>query len=128
MERRNEIANYYFDNLRNVEGLALPEPVEKTSRHAFHLYVVQLTGALQTLRNEIYQALRAEGIGANVHYQPVYHLSYYRKNLGLEPGLCPIAEKAAEGILSLPLFPGMSDQDKEDVVTAVKKISDWYTK
>ena len=58
-------------------------------------------------RDRVFAALRAEGIGANVHYAPVYLHSHYAK-LGYEPGLCPVAEAASRQILTLPMFPAMT--------------------
>jgi dTDP-4-amino-4,6-dideoxygalactose transaminase len=72
-------------------------------------------------RRTVFAALRAEGIGVNVHYIPVYWHPYYQR-LGYEKGLCPRAEAAYERLLTLPLFPGMSDQDLDDVVHGTRKV------
>jgi perosamine synthetase len=74
----------------------------------------------------VFSALRAEGIGVNVHYIPVHLHPFYRGRLGTAPGDCPIAEAAYERILSLPIFPRMSSQDVEDVVQALGKIDRAY--
>ena len=65
-------------------------------------------------------ALRAEGIGANVHYAPVYSHSYYR-NRGYAPGLCPVAERASKQLLTLPMFPAMTEDDVNRVVEALTR-------
>ena len=62
-------------------------------------------------RGAIFEALRKEGIGVNVHYPPVHLHPFYRKRFGTRPGLCPAAEAAYERILSLPLFPSMEDRE-----------------
>ena len=96
--------------------------------HAWHLYVVRLDAAhFSAGRDEIFRALRAEGIGVNVHYCPVHLHQYYREHLGTGPGLCPVAEAAYEEIISLPLFPDMKDADVADVVAAVQKIEEVYS-
>ena len=77
-------------------------------------------------RGRVFAALRAEGIGVNVHYLPVYLHSYYRERFGTRPGLCPQAEAAYEEILSLPIFPGMSDEDTNDVIEALWKVVTSY--
>jgi perosamine synthetase len=64
----------------------------------------------------------------NVHYIPVHLHSLYRERLGTGPGLCPSAESAYERIITLPLFPGMSEADSADVVTAVGKVMNAYRK
>ena len=66
--------------------------------------------------------LRNLGIGVNVHYVPVHLHPFYRKRFHTGPGMCPVAEKAYKEILSLPLFPGMSDADVATVVDAVRKV------
>ena len=71
--------------------------------------------------------MSAENVQCQVHYVPTYYFPYYRK-LGYEKGLCPNAEKVYEGIMSIPLYPKMTDEEVEDVIHAVKKIIAWYTK
>jgi hypothetical protein len=82
--------------------------------------------ALSADRAQIFAALRAEGIGVNVHYLPVHLHPFYRERFGLRPGCCPNAEAAYEDILSLPLFPSMSDEDIENVIEAVWKVISAY--
>jgi perosamine synthetase len=122
ISRRREIATRYdasFAGLPAVSPLALCEDLS----HAYHLYVIRLDlERLHAGRAEIFAALRAEGVGVNVHYLPVYLHPFYRKNFGTGPGLCPRAEAAYERILSLPMFPRMSDPDVESVIAAVKKV------
>jgi len=90
---------------------------------SYHLYVVRLRGRLAGRRDEAFQALRAEGIGVAVHYPLVHLHPYYRRRLGTAPGLCPVAEAAAEEIVSLPIFPAMTDADAEDVIAACRKVA-----
>ncbi|HUP23743.1 MAG TPA: UDP-4-amino-4,6-dideoxy-N-acetyl-beta-L-altrosamine transaminase [Thermoanaerobaculia bacterium] len=121
IEHRRAMAKLYdeaLDNLPKVRPLSRSPAVE----HAYHLYVVELIDpAARQHRGEIFAALRAEGIGVNVHYRPVYLHSHYRR-LGFEPGLCPIAEEVYEGILSLPIHHGMTEADAQDVVVALEKV------
>ena len=70
--------------------------------------------------------MRAEGIGVNVHYLPVHLHPYYQNKFGTGRGLCPVAEAAYERILSLPMFPAMTDDDVRDVVEAVDKVISHY--
>ena len=72
-------------------------------------------------------ALRAEGIGVNVHYIPVYFFPYYRK-LGYTMGSCPNAEKLYERIISIPLFYSMTDKEQNKVINTIKKVIDYYKK
>jgi perosamine synthetase len=86
--------------------------------HAYHLYVVRLENGID--RDRVFTRLRAEGVGANVHYAPVYLHSHYAK-LGYKPGLCPNAEAAYRQILTLPMFPAMTASDVRRVVAALTK-------
>jgi perosamine synthetase len=92
--------------------------------HAYHLYVVQLDlEELGATRAQIFSALRAEGIGVNVHYLPVHLHAFYRERFGTGPGLCPVAEAAYERLLSLPIFPRMLESDVEAVTAAVENVA-----
>jgi perosamine synthetase len=110
LERRQALAATYDAAFAGCSSI---EPLERCADvdHAFHLYVVRLTPA--GLRSGAFRALREAGIGANVHYRPVYEHSYYRRRLGILHGSCPHAEAAYEAVLSLPMFPlmGVSDVD-----------------
>jgi perosamine synthetase len=79
-------------------------------------------------RETIFQALRAENIGVSVHYLPVHLHPYYRERFGTGPGQCPAAELAFERLLTLPLFPRMTDADAADVIAAVEKVVRWARK
>jgi perosamine synthetase len=122
LERRRAIARAYdaaFARMPAVRPLVTRPGVE----HAYHLYVVRLDlGRLTAGRAEIYAALRREGIGVNVHYVPVHLHPFYKDRFGTRPGLCPSAEAAYEEILTIPMFPRMTDRDVEDVVTAFGKV------
>ncbi|HKK13416.1 MAG TPA: UDP-4-amino-4,6-dideoxy-N-acetyl-beta-L-altrosamine transaminase [Gammaproteobacteria bacterium] len=112
--RRRAIAARYDSAFASVAGVS-PLSAVPGAGHAWHLYVVRVAGD----RDRWFRALRSRGIGVNVHYLPVYLHPYYRARLGLEPGLCPVAEAAYRDILSLPLFPAMTDEDVTAVVEAV---------
>jgi len=126
VERRRAIAAVYDEAFADHAALR-PLAVRQGAYHAYHLFVVRLVpGALRVGRKEVFAALRAEGIGCNVHYIPVHLHPYYRRELGTGPGLCPVAEAAYEEILTLPLFPEMSDADIDDTLRAVTKIWEAY--
>ncbi len=128
VRRRQEIARRYdvaFAGIAAVRSLAAQIGVS----HAYHLYVVRLERErLTTDRATIFAALRAEGIGVNVHYIPVHLHPFYREQFGTAPGLCPIAEAAYEEILSLPIFPAMTNADTDDVIQAVYKVTEAFSR
>lgn len=123
-KRRRRIVDFYQKQLAAVDALSLP--VERPYvRHAWHLYVVELAAKwLDGRRDEVFEAMRAENIGVNVHYIPVHHHPYYRERLGFRKGTFPNAERAYARVLTLPLFPRMTDEDAEDVVRALRKVID----
>jgi perosamine synthetase len=125
--RRQQIARRYdasFAKLPPVNPLAVRDNVS----HAYHLYVIRLdTTKLRTTRSEVFFALRAVGIGVNVHYIPVHLHPFYRERFGTAPGSCPVAEAAYERLITLPIFPRMCEDDVEDVITAVSKVLKAYT-
>lgn len=128
VKRRQEIARRYdeaFADLPVVQPLAVREDVS----HAYHLYMVQLDlEQLKVDRAQVFSALVAEGIGVNVHYIPVHLHPFYRKRFGTGPELCPVAEAAYERLVTLPMFPRMSDGDVGDVIAAVRKVTEAYAK
>jgi perosamine synthetase len=124
--RRHAIANRYNEALAQMDGVQ-PLRVSSDAQSAYHLYVIRLdSGCLAADRARIFAALRAEGIGVNVHYLPVHLHPFYRRRFGIGPGLCPRAEAAYETILSLPIFPAMTDADVEDVIQALWKVVNAY--
>lgn len=127
LERRRTIAERYIGELRDVPEVELPVVLpDRTS--GWHLFVIRLhLERLRVDRATVFRALRAENIGVNVHYIPVPWHSYYRQ-LGYMKGGWPVAEAAYERILTLPLWPGMSDGDVADVVDAVQKVCRAYRK
>jgi UDP-4-amino-4,6-dideoxy-N-acetyl-beta-L-altrosamine transaminase len=127
VKRRAEIAHHYRAELADAPGLTLPT-VAPDVRHAWHLFTVLLDlPRLTADRRTILAALRAENIGATVHYVPVYWHPYYEAR-GYRRGGCARAEWAFERLLTLPLFPAMTDADAEDVVLALRKVLGYYAR
>jgi UDP-4-amino-4,6-dideoxy-N-acetyl-beta-L-altrosamine transaminase len=125
LKRRSTIAELYASALASVPQLALPA-VGPHVRHAWHIFPVLLRlEQLRADRDTILAALQAENIGVTVHYVPAYWHPYY-ETLGYRRGMCPRAEDAFQRILSLPLFPAMTDRDVEDVIAAVRKVLAYY--
>jgi dTDP-4-amino-4,6-dideoxygalactose transaminase len=111
------------------EGLAGLEGIERLARdprdtHALHLYVVRVDARRFGLtRDELQRALTAERISTSIHFLPVHRLSWYRERYPSQPSL-PVAERAGDEILSLPLSPAHSDDDITDVIEALGRIRD----
>ena len=126
LARRREIVEYYQRGLGGRAELRLP--VEQPgARSAWHLYPVRFRlSKLKVGRRDVLEALRAEGIGVQVHYIPVHWHPYYERRLGSARGRFPVAEAAYEELVSLPIHPGMTHADAADVVEAVTKVLDAY--
>jgi UDP-4-amino-4,6-dideoxy-N-acetyl-beta-L-altrosamine transaminase len=125
--RRRHIAARYTAVFREMEEL-MPPSALPDRLSSWHLYVVRLNlDRLRVGRHAIFQALRAENIGVNVHYIPVPWQPYYQR-LGYSKGQWPVAEAAYERMISLPIFPAMSDRDVEDVISAVIKVINHFRK
>lgn len=126
IERRRQIAAAYEAAFAGHDAIR-PLARRPEAAHAYHLFVIQLDAArLRVSRARVFAALRAEGIGVNVHYIPVHLHPFYRTRFGTGPGLCPVAEAAYEQMLTLPLFSAMHDDDVSDVVAAVQKVIEAY--
>jgi dTDP-4-amino-4,6-dideoxygalactose transaminase len=127
LDRRRHLAAFYQAEFGGMPELELPTMLADRES-GWHLYTVRLNlDKLRVGRAEIFRALRAENIGVNVHYLPVPWHPYYQK-LGYRRGEFPVAEREYERLLSLPLWPGMTDPDAEDVVRAVKKVLEAHRK
>ncbi len=120
--RRREIVRRY--NEAFCPFTELQTPVERPEvEHAWHLYVLRLNpGRFQVSRNAFIEKLKARNIGTSVHFIPIHLHPYYREKYGYKPEDFPVAYREYQRIVSLPLFPKMSDQDVEDVIEAVCKI------
>jgi UDP-4-amino-4,6-dideoxy-N-acetyl-beta-L-altrosamine transaminase len=113
--RRTALADTYD---AAFEGLALRRPGRLAgAQSSWHLYVVRVAAAR---RRAVFEALRADRIGVNVHYIPV-HLQPYWRDHGFAPGDFPAAEAYYAGAISLPLYAGLSDVDQARVVIALEK-------
>lgn len=123
IDRRAEIAEYYNRELAGISEIALPQYAPYQQRHAWHLYtpLVRIE-KLSIDRDAFMNELKKLNIGTGLHYKAIHHHSWYRANLPQAPGSLPNADYASDRILSLPLFPKMTDEDAADVVTAVKEV------
>lgn len=110
---RREAADRYRELLGGLDAITLPT-VADGNEAVWHLYVIEVEE-----RDRVLEALHARGIGAAIHYPVPVHLSPAFTSLGYGPGSFPHAEAAADRILSLPMFPGITAQQQERVATAL---------
>lgn len=125
--RRKAIVKRYNEAFADVPEIIVQKeiPQSDTSRH---LYELRLDlSKLKCTRREFFDAMSAENVQCQVHYIPVYWMPVY-KELGYERGLCPVAEKVYGSIMSIPLYPKITDDEVGDVIKAVLKLVNWYRK
>jgi dTDP-4-amino-4,6-dideoxygalactose transaminase len=119
---REEYARLYTQAFADLPEVSAPH-VKDHIRHAWHLYVIQLELDRLTIdRGQFIEALRRENIGTSVHFIPLFLHPYYRDTFGFREDDYPVAERAYERIVSLPLYPKMTRQHVDDVVEAVRRV------
>ncbi len=120
--RRREIATVFNERLAALPEIVLPVEREGTT-HAWHLYVVRLRPETLTIsRDEFIAKMKERGVGTSVHFIPIHHHPYYRETYGWAPGDFPVADRAFETMVSLPLYTRMTDAAVDRVATAVEEI------
>jgi dTDP-4-amino-4,6-dideoxygalactose transaminase len=120
---RTRLAARYEDAFASMPGLIRPQRVPYPARHAWHLYTPLVDIDRLTIdRDRFMQELKSRNIGVGLHYTAAHEFSYYANRFGWRPEDYPEAHFVSERIVSLPLFPGMTDADQDDVVAAVREI------
>ncbi len=123
--RRKEIVKKYNEVFSKMPEICLQKNIEDSDT-CNHLYAVRIDQTVaKCTRKEFYNAMDAENIRPQVHYIPVYYFPYYQQ-MGYKKGICPNAEALYEEIISLPLYPRMTDKDVDDVISGVIKVLNYY--
>jgi UDP-4-amino-4,6-dideoxy-N-acetyl-beta-L-altrosamine transaminase len=119
IKRRREIANVYDSAFRSLLGMRLLQShASQRARSGLHLYLIDVDWvSLGQTRASVMQALKEQGVGTQVHYIPIYRQPYHRS----QTADFPVTERYYKGCLSLPCFPGMTDEETEHVVLAVRR-------
>lgn len=125
INRRKEIVRKYDEAFKLIPELTIQKEIPESDT-CRHLYIIRLNlDKLSCTRKEFFDAMGAENVQCQIHYVPVYWFPYYQ-DLGYKKGLCPNAEKVYSEIMSIPLYPKMSDKDVDDVIHAVNKVIENY--
>jgi dTDP-4-amino-4,6-dideoxygalactose transaminase len=120
--RRVELAAAYERGLAGIPGLRTPQ-APADGRHAWHLYVIALDPAMGWERDAFIEALSDRGIDCSVHFIPLHHQPYFIRRLGDMTGQFPGADRAFDGIVSLPLHPKLDDRDVERVCAEIASLA-----
>lgn len=117
--KRHVIAERYDDFLK---GLPLTTPWQHPNGYSgLHLYVIRLNlDEISRSQKEVYESLRKQGIGVNLHYIPVYRQPYYER-MGFKVGYCTEAEQYYREVISIPMYPGLTEELQDQVVDAIRK-------
>ena len=125
--RRKEIVKRYNEAFKDIPEIIVQKEIPQSDT-CRHLYIIRLDlDKLNCTRREFFDAMSAENVQCQIHYVPVYWFPHYQ-HLGYKKGLCPKAEEVYKGIMSIPLYPKLTDQEVTDVIHAVKKVVENYRK
>ena len=117
--RRAGIARIYLEGLDGVPGLDLPPADTRTNRSSWYLFIVRIPAHLK--RDELATRLAADGVGTSVHLRPLHQFSYYADHFPTDPAHVRVADEVYPRLLSLPIFPAMTDEQVAHVVSTVRR-------
>ncbi len=121
-EIRQQYAKLYHEGLKDVAALTLPS-VRDGVQHAWHLYVIQLDPDRSRIgRNECIEQLKKHNIGCSVHFIPLHLHPYYRDTYGFQPEHFPVATRLFDRIISLPIYPGMTEANVRCVIETLREL------
>jgi len=122
VKRRREIADQYARAFASLSGLVIPQESAGT-RPSYHLYIIQLPiDLLKGGRRAVFDALAVRKLGVNVHYIPIHLQPYYQRRYGYKRGEYPVAERYYERAITIPLYPKMTDEDVQYVISSVTDV------
>jgi dTDP-4-amino-4,6-dideoxygalactose transaminase len=122
IESRTQVAQRYIANLRNEEHMILPAFSEE-NRQPWHLFMIRIRNESSPVqRDDVIRALNERGIGTSVHFIPLHYHTAYQKLGRWQKGDFPVAEKFFEGEISLPMYPGMTEAEVDEVCQALREI------
>lgn len=123
IDRRNELAMRYHEALSDWQQWTLPQAPSYSHKHSWHIYTPLINEQIANMdRNEFMQAMKERNIGTGLHYRAVHLYPYYRQVFGFNLGDFPLAEDVCERIVSLPLFPAMTDAEHDRVLDVMYQI------
>jgi len=124
-DRRDEIIQRYDAAFEDINGIRTPPEVADADP-MYHLYAIEVREEFCCDRTEFVNAMHEENVGVQVHYVPLHYHPLFRDKYGYERGDFPETEQVYKGLVSMPLFPGMSEGDVNDVIAAVKRLHRYF--
>ena len=120
-KKREELAQRYLRDLKDLP-LILPASANNGDRHAWHLFVIRLNDNAKVSRDEVINRMSEKGIGTSVHYVPLHRQPYWQERYQLTAAMFPVADKAYQTMLSIPLYTLMTNDDQSRVIDALHEI------
>jgi len=118
---RQKVALQYMERLAGLP-LDLPNHAPDGSLHAWHLFPIRIRESARVSRDDVIKALTKAGIGSSVHYRPLHMMTYWKDRYDLQPREFPVAERYFAGAVTLPLFPGMTEAEVENVSSVLRGV------
>lgn len=116
VQKRTQLSRLYQELLQDIPQIEVPMTRNDVT-HAWHIYTILLSGVK---RDAVFSFLKSHNIGVNLHYIPTYHFSYYQKNHHQNPNRFPVTEDIFRRIITLPLYPGLREEDVVYIVETLK--------
>jgi UDP-4-amino-4-deoxy-L-arabinose-oxoglutarate aminotransferase len=126
--RRGHLFHRYLELMKDLEGVVLPTPGDEVHQHCFHLFVLRIRPEVAGMDRDTFVArLKDENIGTGIHYRPAHVHSFYRDYYAERPhalpkGGLPHTEWSGDRLMSLPLWPGLTEEDQDQVVAAIRQV------
>lgn len=121
IEERTRVAQRYIANLRDEPDIILPAFTEE-NRHPWHIFMIRVREGARATRDQVIAGLAERGIGTSVHFIPLHYHTAYRKLGRWKEGDFPVAERFFAGEVTLPMYPGLSDADVDEVCQALREV------
>ena len=116
VKKRRKIVSNYDEAFKIVEQLTPQQHPDENSKYSYHLYIIQCE-----MRAELFRYLKENDVNTQVHYIPIHLQPYYKEKYGYGRGDYPVAEKYYDHVLSLPLYPTLTDTDQDKVISLIKQ-------
>ena len=121
-DQRQRCAEFYYNELTEVDCIDLPVCKSPLEDHSWHLFPIILTPESPVIRNDFIQQMAKFGIGTSVHYKPLHRMTYYQETYNLVPEDYPNTERIWKGLVSLPIYPDLKENELQFICEIIKKI------
>ena len=125
IKKRQDNAKYISDSLEKIKEIQVPRQKEG-NKHIFQMYTIRLED--KKSRNDLHAYLTEKRIFSKVYFEPVHLADFYKKKFGTSLGMLPITEKIAEQVLTLPLYPNMTNEEKDYLISTIREFFETYSK